>query len=192
MNILKSAMLVAGLGLASLAANATTYDFSYAFDDGTLLTGSLSGTASGALIQNISNVHVTLNGNAFSGAPLFAFGWNAATPAFDLATPAVLSTNEALNNFIFADNNDPTFSGVTDYFYFVNDPASLGHEAFATNLNTGDVALDNPTNPSWSLVAAAVPEPGTLALLLPGLALVGMAARRGHKRFNESRFPVNT
>jgi hypothetical protein len=187
MGILKSAMLLAGLGLASLAANATTYEFSYTFDDGTVLTGSLSGTANGALIQNISNVHVTLNGNAFSSAPLFAFGWNAATPAFDPATPAVLSTNATLNSFIFADSNDPTFASVTDYFYFVDDPASLGHEAFATNLNTGDIALDNPTNPSWSLVAAAVPEPGTLALLLPGLALVGVGARRGQRRFHESR-----
>jgi hypothetical protein len=187
MNILKSAMLLAGLGLTSLAANATTYDFSYTFDDGTSLTGSLSGTANGAFIQNISNVHVSLNGNAFSGAPLFAFGWNAATPAFNPATPPVVSTNATLNNFIFADSNDPTFAGVTDYFYFVNDPASLGHEAFATNLNTGDIALDNPTNASWSLVAAQVPEPGTFALLLPGLVLVGVAGRRGHKRFNELR-----
>ena len=143
MNILKSTMLVAGLGLASMA-NATTYDFSYTFGDGTLLSGSLSGTANGALIQNIANVRVELNGNAFGGAPLFAFGWNAATPGFNPATPAVLSVNAALNNFIFADNNDPTFAGVTEYFYFVNDPASLGHEAFATNLNTGAIALDNP------------------------------------------------
>jgi hypothetical protein len=186
MNILKSAMLMAGLGLASIA-NATTYDFSYTFGDGTLLSGSLSGTANGAFIQNISNVHVGLNGNAFAGASLFAFGWNAATPAFNPATPAVLSTNAALNNFIFADNNDPTFAGVTDYFYFVNDPGSLGHEAFATNLNTGDIALDNPTNSSWSLVAAQVPEPATFALLLPGLVLVGVAARRSNKRVNELR-----
>jgi hypothetical protein len=179
MNILKTVIFSTALMLTSLAANAATYDFSYTFADSTALTGSLSGTLNGSFIDNISDVHVSLNGTAFTGAPLFAAAWNTATHGWDNTIAPVVSANASLNNFIFADANVPTDFGVSNYFYFVNDPASQGHEAFATNLNSGDIALDNPTNnASWSLVAVPVPEPESYAMLIAGLGLLGVATRR--------------
>lgn len=163
--------------LTSLSANATTYNFSYTFSDNSVLTGFLSGNLNGAFVDNISNVHVTFDGTDFTGGALFHAAWNTSTGNFDNAIAAVVSTNAALNNFVFADANVPTDKNFSNYFYFVNDPATLGHEAYAINGNTGDVALDNPANASWTLTAA-VPEPASAAMLLTGLGLIGVAARR--------------
>jgi hypothetical protein len=50
--------------LASVSAHADTFDFSYTFNDGPVITGSLSGTLVGGAVQNISDVHVALDGTA--------------------------------------------------------------------------------------------------------------------------------
>jgi len=175
-NLLKAAALVAAL--SSCAANASTFDFSYVFGDGQSLNGSLSGDLNGAFITNISDVQVSFNGASFSSTPLFAAAWNTNTHAWDNTIPAIVSTNALLNNFMFADTNVPTDFGTSAYFYFVNDPASPGDQVLANNLNTGDIALDDLPNGSWSITAAPVPLPAALPLLLSGLGLFGALGRR--------------
>ncbi|MES1195846.1 MAG: PEP-CTERM sorting domain-containing protein [Steroidobacter sp.] len=175
-NFLKAAALCAMF--ASYNASASSFDFSYLFGDGTSLTGTLSGDLNGSLVTNISNVHVFLNGTEFSGGSLFAAAWNTTTHDWDNTIPAVVSTNAALNNFIFADADVPTDFGVSNYFYFVNDPASPGNQVFANNLNTGDIALDDTPNGSWSLTAVPTPIPAALPLLISGIGLLGAAGRR--------------
>ncbi len=175
-NALKAAALLAVF--ASCSANAAKFDFSYTFNDSSVITGSLLGDINGAYVENISDLHVFFNGVEYSGAPLYAAAWNTSTGAWDNSTQAKISTNAALNNFIFADANVPTDFGVSNYFYFIND-ASLGHEAFATNINTNQIALDNPTNASWSLTpVSSVPLPAPLLLLSSGLSLIGAMSRR--------------
>lgn len=173
-NYLKAAALAAAL--AAGGAHASDFTFNYTFGDGTALTGSLSGDLNGSFVENISNIHVSLNGNAFSGAPLYAASWNPSTLDWDSA-PAKISTNASLNNFIFADSNVPTDFGASNYFYFTND-ATNGQTVFATNLNTGDIAYDSPSAGTWSLQPAAVPLPAPALLFTSGLGVLAALRRR--------------
>jgi hypothetical protein len=179
MSIFKTVMFSAALALTSLAANADNYNFSYTFSDSEVVTGSFSAVLNGTLFNNISNVHVSFNGNEFSGEPLFVSGWNAATGSFDNTVAAVVSTNGALNNFVIADASNPNdYANLNNYFYYIND-AVQGHQVLANNFNTGDVDFDSPVTASWNVAAvAAVPEPASYAMLFAGLGVLGFAARR--------------
>ncbi|HUO44341.1 MAG TPA: FxDxF family PEP-CTERM protein [Burkholderiales bacterium] len=177
LKLLKTAA-VAALMFTSLAANADNFNFSYIFGDSQVVTGSFSGNLVGSFINDISNIQVSLNGTPFltdGSGSLYAAGWDPVALNYDSAP--VVSTDASLNNFIFADSNVPTDFGASNYFTFTND-STYGSLAFAVNTNTGGIALDNPTNGSWSVTVAAVPEPESYAMLMAGLGLVGVIARR--------------
>jgi hypothetical protein len=180
MKTLFRAALAATSLLLAVNAHATVFSFSYVFGDSSTMTGTLHGDAAGDYVNNISDVHVSFNGTAFTGVS-FTGGYDPSTHQFGPAGSAVLSTNAALNNFLMADA-DPNGAGmVNNYFYFINDP-SFGQEVFAVNYNlaTTPVALDNPAAPTWSLVAepVAVPEPASIALTLGALGVMGAVRRR--------------
>lgn len=177
--LIRAALATSAL-LFSIHAQATEFLFSYTFADQSAITGTLQGTAFGDYVDNISDVHVFFNNVALTG-PLLAAGYDSMTGQFGAAGSAILSTNAALNNFVFADQ-DPTSAAVaSNYFYFIND-AIYGQEAFAVNYNLAsiDSALDNPAQGNWSLVARAaeVPEPSSIALALGALGLMAVARRR--------------
>jgi hypothetical protein len=177
---MKKIISVALLLAAFASAHAETFNFSYSFSDGQAVTGSLSGHLVGDLLEGVSDIHVNFNGTGYSGV-LVGASWDAVTHDWNSAAGAVISTNAARNNFIFADA-DPQHAAdsVNNYFYFVNSSdAAIGNQAFAVNYNSGDVAFDQPTsNASWSLVAAPVPEPSSIAMLAAGLGVMGAVARR--------------
>jgi len=182
--VIRKKLLQAAAVLAAFggAAHASTLDFVYTFADGQTLTGSMTGTLSGGLATDISNVSIDFNGNVYAGT-LFSGAFNAASNSYNYGpNAAVVSTNAALNNFIFADSNDPAGLGVTNYFYFVNGttPSGIGtEEVFANNLNTGDIDFDNPGNDgSWKLFVAPVPVPAAFPLMVSGLGLLAAARRR--------------
>jgi hypothetical protein len=174
-NVLKAAACVALL--ASVSAHAETFDFSYTFGDGPVVTGSLEGTLVGDVVQNISDVHAALNGTAFTGT-LNVAGWNAGTSLFD--STAVVSTDASKNNFVFADADAAKLNtgNFTNLFEMItNDPNANG--VFATNAKITDganSAFDLAPNGSWSL--APVPLPAGLLLFSSGLGLFGALRRR--------------
>jgi hypothetical protein len=202
LSLIPAAIVAAALG-ASAAANAQTFDFSYTFADGQQVTGSLTGltTNGGQSVTDISNIEVALNGIAFApvtengvtygNATLQANAWNSSLDAFDDTTPVTVYANGALNNFIFSDVDAATNTSPDYEFAYINDGANGIYQAVAANFlqsdsfstaegNATQLAIDMPGNPSsWKLSEVSpVPIPETLPLLVSGLGLLGLSARR--------------
>ena len=163
---------------AATSAHATTFNFSYQFGDAQLVTGTLDGTLDGTVIDNVSNVSISLDGVAYSG-PISLTAYDSATGMFDAGVAAQVSTVAADNNFMFSDGDSATYDGVNNYFYMSSSADLAGAQVYATTFVTGQSALDAaPVSASWSLTAAAVPELPSVALLVAGLGLLGTVARR--------------
>jgi hypothetical protein len=188
----KAAVVAAALG-ASAVASADNFDFSYVFTDGQEVTGSFAGLTSngGQSATGISNLQVAFNGIAFSGGagPLVLNAWNTSSESFNApSSSTTLYANASLNNFGISDV-DQSVNGQPDYFFnFVNDPnPAVGSSVTALNALQSDAfssALgfqfdsDNATG-TWTLTdVSAVPLPAGLPLLLSGLGLFGIVARR--------------
>lgn len=170
----------AALGAAALLlamnAHAAVYSFSYTFADQSEVHGTLNGDAVGDYVNNISDVHVFFNGTEFTGT-MFQSSYDDATQQFVNLGQATLSANAALNNFAFAEIDPAGALTPDNYFYFINGEFT-GQQVFAVNYNTSDVAFDSPAQSTWSLNAAEVPEPASIALALGGLGLLGFSRRR--------------
>lgn len=173
------------LALSAATAKADLFNYSYRFGNGTVVSGSFEGTASGLYVTGISNLSASLDGAPFAGSPsLFATAYNTATHNWDNTVPAVVSFDASLNNFLFIDSNFPSDVSYTTYFYMVND-SLFGFSAASAGFHSGAIADDSPMNSSnWTLttVAAPIPEPETYAMMLAGLAMLGFAARRRQRR----------
>jgi PEP-CTERM motif len=166
--------LAALAGAAALclagSAHATAFDFTYTFAvDGTgtvnTVTGRVQGTLVGAFVEGLHDLDLAYDGIAFTGT----------TSATGLDGGAARLSAVAADNDLVFGNDDFSFT-----FGFAQDYDGAGHQlVFASdaNLLEHNAAADLGAN-SWSLAAAPIPEPGSVALVLAGLGLVGAAARR--------------
>ena len=170
--------------MASAAAHAEAYSFTYSMLDGTAVTGTFNGSPNGKLVSGLNHISVYVNGiNMTRGSPLEAYSYN------NLAEPgiivwehnAVASFDANLNNFILADSDAYNVSR-----YFSISPLNR----FSTIADSADLRLINSfhrdRDPAgiaarWSLSVSAVPEPETYGMLLAGLGLIGFVARRNAK-----------
>lgn len=164
------------LGL-SITANAGLFEFSYLFQDGTSVTGTLTGDANGQYIENVDNVTVQLNGVELAtqlwDVAFVPNGTGVNGDWWDNRIDAIVSFDASLNNFLFIDSNYPTDTDFSTYFYMINEN---GYNNVQVHHTTG-TASANPINGSaWSIAEVSVPEPGTLGLL--GLGLLGVVASR--------------
>jgi hypothetical protein len=190
--LVKAAVVAAALG-ASAVASADNFDFSYAFTDGQEVTGSFTGLTAdgGQSATGISNLQVSFNGIAFSGGagPLVLNAWNTSSETFNApSSSTTIFANASKNNFGISDVDQSVNSGPDYLFNFVNDPSpAVGSSVTALNALQNDAFSgatgfqfdsDNLTG-TWTLTdVSAVPLPAGLPLLLSGLGLFGIAARR--------------
>ena len=179
---------------ASFAAHANgvaTFDFTYTFDSGQVITGSFNGIENGNLIGDLSNISVSLNGVPFNGSgSLFASSYTA--PGSDCSTcwasgGGVVSVNGLQSNFLIIDSNYPTTGTYSNYFYVI--PWPNGSQPNATQAVTPSAGIIDYYNgtynaANWSVreVAAPVPEPETLAMLALGLVLVAFVVLKKSAR----------
>jgi hypothetical protein len=191
---LGSLLMAAAIGVATFFvtprnAYATTFDFSYTFDTGDIISGSFTGTRSGQNVTDIANISARLDGKAFTG-PLSAMSYtdpgnNCYSATCFSGTGAVVSFNPLNNNFMFLDTGSPAnfVSGkYTNVFYIIPWP-NTGETEATSYYHSPDTYIDYyngdyiPKN--WTLTAvAAVPEPSTWAMMLFGFAGVGFIAYR--------------
>jgi hypothetical protein len=166
---------IAGLACGALSGRASiTYDYSYTFGDGTVVSGTLDGTQNGDYVDNVNDVTVNFNGIPISGT---VFSYKANT---DLAP--IVSFDVTLSDFIFINSDIPnggSYSG-SEYFYILTDGPSY---------QLGNIAGgDNPgIQAHWSLTpettTSPVPEPTTLLTgALTCLPFAASAVRRLRKK----------
>jgi hypothetical protein len=155
--------------LEPVAANADVYDFTYTFNLGTTITGSLSGTAVGDLIVDITGVAVSVDGISFNeNGDLASYSWNGSQW---VAGGAQLSFDGLRDNFLFLDGTP--YGGWTNQFFAITGlasslPIAPPEIAYSdTNVSiSGYTGLgDFPPNSSWQV---SVPGP-VAGAGLPGL-----------------------
>ena len=166
-HVIAAAAAVCALGCTG--ANATTFDFSYTFNNGGILEGSLNGTPDGSFIDNISNVHMTFQGLAFD-QPLITASY-LPNGSLSLGTP-IVSSKATQNDFAFGNATS------TQYMIFIGSASAAGAGVSEVEL-IGPLgsASDEPMNSSWSITPAPVPLPAAVWLLTSGVGLLGAWGR---------------
>lgn len=161
--------------MTGAAAQASTFNFSYDFTDGTAISGSFDGTANGDLVTGLSNISLLLNGASLSSSPFRAYGFAANTGSPNLN--AVVSFSGLQSNFIFTDGSP---DGSTGSFFlaipYSSTSTSLVQFVTSAGMYVTDSAPGTNVQANWHVTS--VPEPETYAMLLAGLGLLGVAARR--------------
>jgi PEP-CTERM motif len=170
MNNRSGVLAAAALAMWSFAgsARAETFDFSYTFNDGGVVTGVLEGT-----VQPDMNTVLTSIVDS-----LVVFGETVTPPLFVTLhaynpPPAIVTFDGSFMDIVVA-NTDRTAA-----FSASSDDGRVGG---ATPSGSVDYETYDPAQ--WTLTA--VPEPATWALMLAGFVGLGVLAR-GRKRSSETR-----
>ena len=179
-NRLGALACVAALSLAG-AAHAATYDISYTFGvDGTgtvnTVAGTVDGTLDGSFLDDLHDFKLSYDGHAFTGA-VSAMAWDPVSASFTADAPRLAF--DASQNELIIVNDDGSFS-----FGFVTDVDLYGGQlVFAGDANLIDnnaasELVGAAGSGTFAMTLAPIPESSSLALMLAGIGMVGIAARR--------------
>lgn len=170
--ILRTAAAIAALAAASVAhAASSTFDYSYTFASGDVVKGSFTGDASGNLVTNLSNITAIVDGTPLTGSgALFNASYDPSTFTWTADTGRA-SFDGTQNDFLFVDTHYPTDSNFTNYFYSITAVNTV------TESREFAYADSSVATSRWTLTSA-VPETDNTVLLLAGLGLMGLVARR--------------
>ncbi len=172
-------LLLAGLlalSLTSVSSHAITFDYSYTFGSGVVVSGSLDGDLNGQFVENVSNVSVFFDGTPMPGTIFSAhhtgFVWVNGGPIF--------SFDVFQNNFRFI--NSDFLNGDNSYNSFFE---ILFGVAAAESALVGFTVDNPPLQANWSLTARSTSSVPDLGATLPlfSAALAGLAwfnRRRRH------------
>lgn len=182
--------VVSNLLAFSCIVEAKTFDFSYTFDLGTELYGTLSGTNVGNIIYDITDVNVFADGHSFQGnGSLTIFSWNNTEW---VPGGAYISFNGAQNNFMFTNAPSSNVLDWTNQFFGITGHASSLPEAppeicytiLGVPINGWEGLGDFPPNSSWSVTA--VPELPSWVVMLVGFAGLSLAGCLRTRQRNEA------
>jgi hypothetical protein len=127
-----------------------------------------------AINTNLASWGVNLTSAVASGSMLSSLGTNNATNTIDFAQQLYGDTIIGIHYGKVTGANGATSNNVTAFYRF-NAGDTTGINSFTTSF----ASLSNATLYATGLAPiAAVPEPGTYAMLLAGLGLMGFVARR--------------
>lgn len=184
--ISSAAALVLALssGLASAAGGSTPVLASCSGSDisvaGATCLGFFSGNLNGnsaslsAVNTNLATWGVNLTSAATSGSMLTDLGVNNPSRTIDFTQQLYGETIIGVHYGKVTDANGVTDNNVTAFYRF-----DAGNTTGINSFTTSFAAVSNATLYATALAPiAAVPEPGTYAMLLAGLGMMGFVARR--------------
>lgn len=195
---MSSKLKALSLAVLSLAfagsASAAVFDYSYTYNSGAKISGSLTGVLQGDYVVGVSNISVLANGVSLSDNTFYLGGILPEDSGFS-SFGGRLSPIQSLNRFVFLDSPDINEFAFTAFFDF---DGNLSTGNFGSNSHYGQtlagqsfrsvLAADRPVNSSFVLLErdssnnGEVPEPATLLLFgaaIGGMALSKRPARKG-------------
>jgi hypothetical protein len=174
---LKLFIIICVLAISSIV-HATSFNYSYTFDDNKIVSGSFTGTASGNLITNLSNITLSYNGIDYMSS-FYSYDFH--------GKPGGTASFDGLqNSFNFADSVNPaTPTSWTVLFYSLPGGTAIqsSNESFAQNIITGE-SNTSTIGAKWLVTPQGgtpvpTPEPGTIMLMGSGvLGMLGFRRRQ--------------